>query len=184
MIRSRIAVASVASMLVLALPACKKPAPQQTRTAAATGPSLLTSAGLETGMAALRGHIGEHAKLLQLLVFADHLVVQAQDAKDPKKVLQYEYRAGKVGTPVPVSLEGTGSLDDNLYSLDDVKLDVIPDLAKRAVEKLDAKNGKVSYLILKRNLPFEMDVQYRVFVKSPIKDGYVDADKNGKLVGD
>ena len=61
---------------------------------------------------------------------------------------------------------------------------VFPDLVRRAVDKVDAKNGKVGYVIVKRNLPIDMDVQFRVFVKSPLKDGFVNADKNGKLIGE
>ncbi len=176
-------VAAVACCLALTAQSCKKQAPEQLQTSAATtGPSLLTERGLHQGMASLGLRIGAHPKLLEVVVYPDHIVVQAQDPKHLDQVLQYEYRTGDVAPPQRVALEGTGTLDDNLFSLDDIKLDVIPDLAKRAAEKVDDKNGKVSSVLLKRNLPYEMDVQYRVFVKSPIKDGYVDADKNGKLL--
>ncbi len=147
-------------------------------------PSLLTAGPLQRGLVALHGTLGKPIEALELLVYPDHLMLQVQNPKRPDQVLQYEYRNGKVSKGVRVELQGTGTLSDNLYTLDDIQLDAVPELAREAVQKVDPKNGRVSYMILKRNLPYDMDVQYRVFVKSPLKDGYVDADKNGKLIED
>lgn len=183
MIGRWVAVVVFAVAIVSALPGCKRQAPDRSAPPpAAGGPSLLGASALTKAMSALLVQIGGHAQVLQLLVYPDHVVVQAQDPVHPERVLQYEYRAGMVGKPQQVLLKGKGTLEDNLFPLEDAKLDVIPALAERAVSKVDAKNGKVEYVILKRDLPVDMDVKYRVFVKSPIRDGYVDADKNGKLV--
>lgn len=160
---------------------------KQEKPAASSGksrPSLLSAGPLQKGLAALHKKLGKPIRALELLVFPDHLMLQVENPKHPEQVLQYEYRDGKVSEGIPVELQGTGKLVDNLYTLDDIQLDAVPELARQAVQKVDPKNGRVSYMILKRNLPFDMDVQYRVFVKSPLKDGYVDADKSGKLIED
>jgi len=162
------------------LPTQEKPA----SSAEKRSPSLLTAGPLQRGLAALHKKLGKPIKALELLVYPDHLMLQVESPKQPDHVLQYEYRDGKVSDGVPVELQGSGKLSDNLYALDNIQLDAVPELARQAVQKVDPKNGRVSYLILKRNLPFDMDVQYRVFVKSPLRDGYVDADKSGKLLED
>ena len=41
----------------------------------------------------------------------------------------------------------------------------------------------MSHVVLRRNLPLDENVQFRVYVQSPAKDGYVDADASGKLLG-
>ncbi len=182
-LRSRIVIVALWSSIALAATSCKKhEAESSGPVKAGAGPSLLSSVGLDKAMSALRARLGAHAKLLQLLVFPGHVQVQAQDPKHPGKVVQYEYRNGKVGAAQSVSLESTDSLEESLYSIDDIKVDVIPDLAKRAVHELAHPGGEVSYVVLKRNLPFETEVQYRVFVKNASKDAYVDADKDGKLI--
>lgn len=172
----------------VALSGCRKHVspPTQEKPAASsatsTGPSLLTAGPLQKGVVALHEKLGKPIKTLELLVFPDHLMLQVEDPEKPGRVLQYEYRSGKVSTGIPVELQGSGKLDDNLYNLDDINLDAVPELAREAVQKVDPKNGRVSYILLKRSLPFDADVQYRVFVKSPLRDGYVDADKSGKLI--
>lgn len=168
---------------------CRKPSSTPTRerpasSAEVDAPSLLTAGPLQRGLVALHKKLGKPIKALELLVYPDHLVLQVQNPEQPTQVLQYEYRDGKISKGIPVELQGSGKLSDNLFTLDDIHLDAVPQLARQAVQKVDPKNGRVSYIILKRNLPFEMDVQYRVFVKSPLRDGYVDADKNGKLIED
>ncbi len=162
------------------VPSREKPA----SSAEKSSPSLLTAGPLQRGLVALHKKLGKPIKALELLVFPDHLMLQVEDPDKPDQVLQYEYRDGKVSDGIPVELQGSGKLSDNLFTLDDIKLDAVPELARQAVQKVDPKNGRVSYMILKRNLPFDMDVQYRVFMKSPLRDGYVDADKSGKLVED
>jgi hypothetical protein len=180
----RLAIAAALGLAVTAS-GCERHAPDRLPAKAADpGPSLLVTPELQKGVAALRAKAGDDAKVLELVVSPEHIVIQAQDRADPTKVQQYEYRAGKVTAPVQVRLEGNGTLDDNLFPLADAKVDVIPELAQKSVQKLDARSGKVNYVILKRNLPIDMDIQFRVFVKSPVKDGYVDADKNGKLLDD
>ncbi len=171
----------------LGLSGCRKPRPTPTPekpagSAEERAPSLLNAGPLQRGLVALHEKLGKPINALELLVFPDHLLIQVQDPAQPGHVLQYEYRNGKVSKGIPVELQGNGKLADNLYTLDDIQLDAVPELARQAVQKVDPKNGRVSYMILKRNLPFDMDVQYRVFVKSPLRDGYVDADKTGKLI--
>jgi hypothetical protein len=83
---------------------------------------------------------------------------------------------------VPVKLIGTGKLDDNLFPLDAAKVDAIPKIVREARTKANIPEGNVVRVLLKRNLPESMDIQFRVFVTSQRRDAYLDADQQGNLV--
>jgi hypothetical protein len=97
-------------------------------------------------------------------------------------VLQYVYQHGEVSKPVVVELRGNGDLEDNLFPLADVQLDRVPDLCERARQKVDPEAGRISHVLVRRNLPESMDIQLRLYVTSPAKDGYLDADRSGVAI--
>jgi hypothetical protein len=109
-------------------------------------------------------------------------MLQAEDASAPGAVLELHYRDGKVGDAEHATLRGKGQLADNLFELDDVKLDAIPQLTRQAIERVDAENGNVSLVLVRRDLPDSDDVRIRVYVSSPRKSGHVDADAQGNLL--
>jgi hypothetical protein len=150
----------------------------------ASGPSLLTSHALGPALAQIESKAGSLRSLqaLELEIHPDRIVLQAQDPKHPEVVRQFEYRARTVTGPIKVKLEGPGKLEDNLFPLADAKLDAIPELAQQALHKIDAERGKVRFVRVRRNLPTDMELRFRVFVSSPRRDGQVDADHNGRIV--
>jgi hypothetical protein len=150
--------------------------------AQASGPSLYTEEPLGKAIAALKKRVPPPVQALSLLVYSDHLVLQAQDPQTPERVLQYVYRAGNVEAPVPVKLLGGGKLEDNLFPLDAAKVAAIPHLAHDAQARANIPEGAVARVLLKRNLPDSMDVQFRVFVTSQRRDATFDADQSGKLL--
>lgn len=121
-------------------------------------------------------------RALEVSLYADKLVLQAQDPKNPQIVQQFEVRSGGVVGPVPVKLQGPGRLDDNLFPLGDANLDSIPELVSTAVRKVDGERGRARYVIVRRNLPTDWDVRIRVFVSSPKRDRQIDADATGRLI--
>jgi hypothetical protein len=145
-------------------------------------PTLFTRRALLDGVTELQEAVGQSPRALELTVRRDHLVLQAQSPTTPTEVLQYVYQDGKVSEPVTVELRGDGDLDDNLFPLDEVKLDRVPDLCEQARQKVDPDAGRVSHVLVRRNLPESMEVQLRIYVTSPAKDGYLDADRNGKAI--
>jgi hypothetical protein len=158
------------------------PAPSTSARAPAAGPSLLNPSAYQLALRDVKTAAGSDIKALELAVHPGRMVLQAQDPKQPGRVMQYEYRDGKVLKPISVRLAGTGKLEDNLFPLDEVALDELPRLAKEAVLELDPDNGKVDYVLVRRNLPHTMDIQIRTYIDSPAKDGYVDADERGRLL--
>ena len=143
-----------------------------------SGPSLLSSDRLEPALEALQAKAG--GKILRLEIRARELTLQAEDASSPGAVLELHYRDGKIGEPEHATLRGKGQLSDNVFDLSDLKLGAIPELAREAVRRIDAENGSVDMVLVRRDLPDTEEVRLRVYVKSPKKDGYIDADQSGQ----
>lgn len=137
---------------------------------------------LATGMKALTEAAKKPVQALSLLVYPDHMVLQAQNPDAPNEVYQFVYRNGAVGERVRVKLLGNGKLEDNLFPLDAAHVRAVPDLVEKARERVDIPEGIVTRVLLKRNLPESMDIQFRVFVTSQRRDGYLDADKDGNVI--
>lgn len=172
--------------------ACDRPAEKQTPTAAPPsassapvvdpGPSLLTVEGFVPALAEIRARFTDPIQALDLRVYSDRIVLQAQDPNEPTHVDQYVYRNAKVSGPVPVKLQGKGKLEDNLFPLEDVKLDALPSIVARALDASPVEKAKVSHVRIKRNLPEEMDIIIRVHLTSARADAFVDADADGNML--
>jgi hypothetical protein len=145
-------------------------------------PTLYSEAAFERALTELRKRVPSPIESLSLLVYSDRLVLQARDTAARNNVLQYVVRGGRVTDPIPVKLIGTGKLDDNLFPLDAAKVDAIPRLVREAQTKANIPEGNVVRVLLKRNLPESMDIQFRVFVTSQRRDAYLDADQQGNLI--
>lgn len=145
-----------------------------------SGPSLFSRERLSPALQALRNKAG--GKLLRLEIRARELTLQAEDVGSPGAVVELHYRDGKVGEPEHATLRGKGQLSDNLFDLADVKLDALPELTREAVRRVDAESGSAELVLVRRNLPESEDVQLRVYVASPHRSGYVDADRTGQLL--
>ena len=48
------------------------------------------------------------------------------------------------------------------------------------MRRIDAENGSVDFVLVRRNLPDSDDIRLRVYVKSPRRNGYLDADQTGQ----
>lgn len=147
---------------------------------AMSGPSLLARERLATALGELRAKAG--GKLLRLEIRPTEVVMQAEDPSTPGAVLELRYRDGKVSEPEQATLRGKGQLADNLFDVSELKLDAVPELAREAVRRVDADNGAVELVLVRRALPESDDVRIRVYVASPRQSGYVDADRTGQLL--
>jgi len=180
----------VAALLAnaLALAACQNPSSTSQRrsdavasSAAPEGPSLYTHAALSDAMSAIRSRVGD-AEVLSLEVCPAHATIQVQLSSDRHRVVQYEWKGGRLFGPEPVQLRGKGSLEANVFPLSTIDLAGVPELVTAAIERIDPANGKVERILVRRNLPADQAVGMRVYVASPIRDGHVDADARGRLV--
>jgi len=145
-----------------------------------SGPSLFSSERLGPALQALRAKAG--GRLLRLEIRARELTLQVEDANTPGAVLELHYRDGKVSEPEHATLRGKGQLADNLFDVSELKLEAIPELLREAARRVDPENGTVDWVLVRRNLPDSEDVQLRVYVTSPRRSGYIDADGSGQLL--
>jgi hypothetical protein len=142
-----------------------------------SGPSLFSSERLLPALQAFRAKAS--GKWLRLEIRARELTLQAEDTGAPNGVVELHYRDGKVGEPEHATLRGKGQLADNLFDATDLELGGIAELSREAVRRIDAESGSVDFILVRRNLPESEDVRLRVYVASPRKNGYVDADRTG-----
>jgi len=161
-----------------------RPLPQPLKSTHTERLSLLEAEPLERALEALttairRGDANIAIELLELRASPDRLVLQVADPATPERVLEWEYAQGEVKEPRVVELRGAGKLDENLFPLDSVYLKAIPRLCSIAVDHVDPQDGKVSHLVIRRNLPFSGDVRFRLFVDSPRRPGQLDANRFG-----
>jgi len=143
-----------------------------------SGPSLFSRERLSPALDAVRAKAG--GRLLRLEIRARELTLQAEDASTPGAIVELHYQGGKVSEPEHASLRGKGQLADNLFDLSEVRLDAVPELVREAVRRVDAEGGSVDYVLVRRNLPDTDDVRLRVYVSSPRRSGYLDADRSGQ----
>jgi hypothetical protein len=129
----------------------------------------------------LKAASGPDSQALRLEIYPARMLLQAQDPKQRGRLLQYEFVHGRLDAPEPAELKGTGDLAANLFPLASVNLEAVPSLCEAAVLHVDREHGKVSQVLIRRNLPVSEDVQFRVYVDSPHKSGYIDADQSGKI---
>ncbi|MCA9629979.1 MAG: hypothetical protein KC766_20050 [Myxococcales bacterium] len=162
--------------------ASSDPVPSVASASPEKGPSLLTEKPLQKALLGLREAVGGDVQAIELRIYPTRVVLQAQDPKRPSNVDQYIYKDGKVGKAVPVKLQGSGKLEDNLFPLSEVKLERIPPLAGRALSELRLENAHVGFVSVKRDLPRSMGIRLRVKVQSPRKDAYWDTDVDGNPI--
>ena len=142
-----------------------------------SGPSLFSSERLLPALQAFRAKTS--GKWLRLEIRARELTLQAENTAAPGGVVELHYRDGKVGEPEHATLRGKGQLADNLFDATELKLDGIAELSREAIRRIDAESGTVELILVRRNLPDSEDVRLRVYVASPRKSGYMDADRTG-----
>jgi succinyl-diaminopimelate desuccinylase len=147
-----------------------------------SGPPLFEREPLDRFVSALGSRIGERARVLALDLREHGALVQAEDRERPGSVVEHELVAGAFTAPRPAELRGSGSLDSNLFSLADVALHRIPELVTRATTEVDAQQGKVTRVLVRRHLPKTDAVRFRVYVESPRLSGSVDFDQSGNTV--
>lgn len=145
-----------------------------------SGPSLFSSETLSPAVRALRSKAGE--KWLRLEIRPHDITVQAEDPSTRGAVAEYRYRDGKVGEAERAVLRGDGELEDNLFDVAELRLDAIPALTEQALKRVDAEDGHVELVLVRRHLPETDDIRVRVYVHSPRASGHLDGDKSGRVL--
>jgi hypothetical protein len=171
-------------------PGCHEAAPQrsersdsvsQAPRASSPTPSLYSRDTLSKAVDDVLKRTSANVGILSLEIFPDHARFEVE-AATPGEVVEYEWRAGELRGPSRLELRGKGSLQQNLFLASSLELASIPALVDLARTRVDAEQGVVSRVLVRRNLPNDDGVGIRVYVDSPIRSSHVDADAHGRLV--
>lgn len=142
--------------------------------------SYLTPRYLAEAIDGLFQPLPKPVRALSLTALNGVVVAQVQDHTDLTRVVEYRYSNGSVTGPNPVTLSGPGKLTENLFPL--TALD--PHVAEVVLNSVhNERSEPVRKLVLARNLPHSMDIQFRVFLQTPKGDQVITADKAGRLLG-
>ncbi|HWP06965.1 MAG TPA: succinyl-diaminopimelate desuccinylase [Polyangiaceae bacterium] len=133
-------------------------------------------------LASVRRAVGS-ARVLMLDVREHQVTVQYESKVQPGSVLETVIEDGQSSEPARAEIRGTGDLVANLFALGDVQLDKIPEVTTTAATQVDAQDGRITRVLVRRQLPHTDAVRLRVYVESPRLSGYADFDPSGNLIG-
>ncbi len=149
-------------------------------TSAAPQTSMLHSGQISKALDALLAPLEKPVRILSIIALPSQVVLQVQNAANPAEVNQYAYKQGEVSGPERVKLLGKGSLKDNLFRLRAAD----PRVAEEVLEKVRAQHGDpIKKLVMIRNLPKSMDIQFRVYLQTNEGELILAADKRGRVLG-
>ena len=137
-------------------------------------------AELSSAVQLLRQKLGTPVNVLRFEILPNRLVIQVQNPVHPSRVEQYALSSNVVSAPEPVRLDGPGTLEPNLFPLQDLPLAEIEAMAAAAVDHVDRDRGAPTRLVARRGVSEDRAIQVRLFVASPVFDGYLDFDATGK----
>ncbi len=119
------------------------------------------------------------ARVLMLDVREHQVTVQYESRAARGGILQTVIEDARASEPERAELKGKGDLASNLFSLSDVALNKIPDMASAAATQVDPQNGTITRVLVRRQLPQAEAVRLRVYVESPRLSGHADFDASG-----
>jgi hypothetical protein len=171
--------------LSLSLHACDGAAPSLTTSPAASAnataeDSLLQGKNVDRALKATLGPLTPPIRLLSIVVLPSQLILQVQNSADQSQINEFRYRDGKLEGPTPVKLLGKGNLKDNLFNLEAAD----PHMASQVLAAVHADySAPVRKLVMIRNLPASLDIQFRAYLNGKDGDLVIAADKQGRLLG-
>jgi hypothetical protein len=157
-----------------------------TRTTPAAAPGTTSYFSDATSVpAAFIAKIGKPLKILELAIYPDYAIIEAEDPHKKGNVDRYMLR-GSVGDPEPVELvaDEKTNLDAHLVPLSAVNFTLIPKMVKKAKEtaaKHKYEAAQVTHIILESDLPFSNSIVWHVYASGPRDSGYIEFDTKGSV---
>lgn len=144
-----------------------------TSTTVTTAPVPVDLIGTDAGPAfeAFMAHFGVAFQSVELVLYRDYAILQAQDPAAPTHLDRYLFRDGEVADPDPVRLSGGEDFTPELFSLDEIPVDQLPAMAAQALDVYELEREEVTHVIIGRFLPFDDRVSVRVYVSDPERGG-------------
>lgn len=125
--------------------------------------------------------LGRPVMVKQLVLYPSYAIAEAQDPKNKQHLDRYVYRHGALGAPEPVRLSGVErDVNKLVFSLDQIAFDQLAGVIHSALTELPIEEGKVTHVILTRDVFTKGVPAVRVYVNGPRDSGYVEYAANGK----
>jgi len=182
-------------LVVLALTACTTTSGDSTTPA--TGSQipvdLLHSANAANrAMLAIEKKVGASpARVSEILVYPDYMIVDAQDPNALDHINRYTWRGGTVDPSEPVHLSGPqDAVDASLFSTSAVNLMQLPRIVLDAEQTLQhakpvrIEQARGSYIDIQRSTLSELDgrITLHISVEGPRRSGTVETGSNGDIL--
>ena len=131
------------------------------------------------------------ARVSEILVYPEYMIVEAQDPSALDHVDRYTWRDGTVDAPEPVHLSGPQEeVDASLFSTSAVSLKNLPRIVLTAEQTLQhakpirIEQARGSYIDIRRSTSSELDgrITIRISVEGPRRSGTVETGSNGAIL--
>ncbi|HSL58250.1 MAG TPA: hypothetical protein VK866_10445 [Acidimicrobiales bacterium] len=156
---------------------------------ATTRPVDLLGTDPTPALAAVAGGI-DVPPVRELIVYREYLVAEVATTATALDRWVVWPGQGRTTGPDPVR-NVPADLADQLFTASEVDLSLVPRLGADAIRQLQIDAGEVTHVIIGRQLPFDEQVGFSVYVTGPRESGYVRFDAagstfsvNGRPVGD
>jgi len=154
----------------------------------AFSPEVLRDAG-----PAIKGALGGKVRLMELSINDKYIWFKAMSPGNASELTQYKYDINGVTTsqlsnltdptPIKVRMSPKNKLEDFLFDLDAVKLEMAPELGQKALARLGFSSGKVElYKVSREQRDFwkaDLETRWDVSCKQGRKTGSVTYDLTG-----
>jgi hypothetical protein len=135
---------------------------------------------LASALHALLDPLSPPIRLLSVVALPSQVIIQVQNPADHSQVNELRYKGGQLSGPTPVKLLGKGNLKDNLFNLEAAD----PQVATQVLSSVRAEYKEpIRKLVMIRNLPNSLDIQFRAYLRGNEAETVIAADKLGKLLG-
>lgn len=150
---------------------------------AASG-DLFTAEGIDSAYAAIAEKVGTDAmQVVEVSIVPGVLTVEAIDPTATTELNQWSYTAGVVGASRPIDYDDdTEALQQNLFAIVDVPTAAIVTAIGNSVQASEIEGGEVQSLIIKRNLPFDVNVTMFVNVEGERSSKQVRVNVAGQII--
>jgi hypothetical protein len=184
-------------LVVLALTACTTTTTSGNGTTSDTGSQIPVDLLHDTNaankaMLAIEKKVGTSpARVSEILVYPDYMIVDAQDPNALDHINRYTWRGGTVDPSEPVHLSGPqDAVDASLFSTSAVNLEQLPRIVLDAEQTLQRakpvriEQARGSYIDIQRSTSSELDgrITIHISVEGPRRSGTVETGSNGEIL--
>jgi hypothetical protein len=141
-------------------------------------------------LAAIEREIGASpARVREVLIYPDYMIVEAQDPSLPDHIDRYTWRDGKVDPREPVHLSGPqADIAAALFPSSAVDFRAVPRIARAAERQqqratpVRIEKARASYFDIQRSTSLDGRVTIRISIEGPRRSGRVETGSNGEIL--